>query len=745
MLHGRTPELLAVDGLLAEASSGSGGVLVVTGELGIGRSTLLDEAAARARKRGMRVLRAGAVARERGLPYAGVLRLFPAALETPRPRTGELTTGLRLLAMLGEAAADQPLACLVDDVQWLDEPTAEVLQFAARRLAGISVALLLAARDPLQPYDLATLRLGPLSQEDSAALLAERGHDLPAHTRRRITEASAGNPLALTEFAQTAGRPAQTLSLTVSHATAARVLATLPPLPAATTTMLLLCAVGGTAEPGTLAAAALALGAGFSDLCHAEMAGLVRIESSGVRFTHPLLGPALLRTAPITDRLAAHRALAAVLDPSRGALHRAASATGREPGTADLLERVAAALPGPAQAAAVLQESARLTPVPGPRARRLSAAASGAADLGLAAHARNLAARATALAPDAGVRLELARVEARLADRHPTGPVEGLLLAGDDRAALTLASARVRQARDTGLFGLLPRALGGQAEALLHLGEHDAAREAAREGLEHALDGGQDRTAGRLRGMLAWLDAVSGTEPPRDAVEAGSSFGRWALGLFHLGWGRNGLALEALLGGPLHPRSVPDLVEAAAGAGEAAACLGPLARFEEWAAGTGRPEQAGLALRCRALLDGSSAERLLPAAAALLRAVPYEQARTVMLHGELLRRARQRGSAKRTLESAHTIFTRLGARPWAERALAELRAAASTPGNALCRRLTAQEERVVRLAATGHGNKEIAGRLGISPRTVGNHLYKAFSKLGVSSRGDLAAFYEAGV
>ncbi|WP_433238758.1 helix-turn-helix transcriptional regulator [Streptosporangium sp. CA-135522] len=174
------------------------------------------------------------------------------------------------------------------------------------------------------------------------------------------------------------------------------------------------------------------------------------------------------------------------------------------------------------------------------------------------------------------------------------------------------------------------------------------------------------------------------------------------------------------------------------------------ARFEDWAARTGRPGHAGLALRCRALLDGGpTAEHLLPAAAALLRAVPYEHARALLLHGELLRRARRRGSARQSLEAAHATFTRLGAEPWAERALAERRAAGDVtgstaerfagraPGKPECPRLTAQEERVVRLAATGHGNREIAARLGISPRTVGNHLYKAFPKLGVSSRGDL--------
>ena len=156
----------------------------------------------------------------------------------------------------------------------------------------------------------------------------------------------------------------------------------------------------------------------------------------------------------------------------------------------------------------------------------------------------------------------------------------------------------------------------------------------------------------------------------------------------------------------------------------------------------GARDRAALPRTCHA---GDGAAELFAEAAALHRtdgAHQFERARTDLLHGEWLRRARRRSEARGPLRAAADAFAELGALPWAERARAELRATGETraaPGPApdLLAELTPQELQVVRLAATGLSNRDIAAQLFLSPRTVGYHLYKAFPKLGVASRAQL--------
>ncbi|MGH3622241.1 MAG: helix-turn-helix transcriptional regulator [Sciscionella sp.] len=123
---------------------------------------------------------------------------------------------------------------------------------------------------------------------------------------------------------------------------------------------------------------------------------------------------------------------------------------------------------------------------------------------------------------------------------------------------------------------------------------------------------------------------------------------------------------------------------------------------------------------------------------------PFERARTELLYGEWLRRARNQTDARQQLRSACEIFERLGAAPWTDRARTELRATgerrpAQDPVSDLLNRLTPQELQVVRLAAKGLSNRDIGAQMFLSPRTVGYHLYKAYPKLGVTSRSELAA------
>ncbi len=198
-------------------------------------------------------------------------------------------------------------------------------------------------------------------------------------------------------------------------------------------------------------------------------------------------------------------------------------------------------------------------------------------------------------------------------------------------------------------------------------------------------------------------------------------------------------------------RSVPDLVEAAVRLGEPGRAAGPLERFEAWAGRAGQPWADALAQRCRALLAAEPAaeERY---AAALGRHQqderPFERATTELLYGEWLRRARRKTEARAHLGAALEAFERAGALPWSSRAAAELAAAGAAaprrrrPG-ALAR-LTPQELQIVRLAARGLSNRDIAAQLFLSPRTVGYHLYKAYPKLGVAARSELPAVVDGG-
>ncbi|GLW11743.1 hypothetical protein Misp01_68710 [Microtetraspora sp. NBRC 13810] len=234
----------------------------------------------------------------------------------------------------------------------------------------------------------------------------------------------------------------------------------------------------------------------------------------------------------------------------------------------------------------------------------------------------------------------------------------------------------------------------------------------------------------------------------------GPGLGPWALALLDLGHGRPALALRRFGEGPLSTmaaiRSTPDLVEAAVHAGRRAEIGDRVTRFEHWAAVTGRPGPIALALRIRALLSEgivACAHYRRALQVQEIAAQPFELARTRLLYGEWLRRKGRRARALRLLASALTGFEEVGAAPWAGRALAELRAGGGLPApgeqDAPATRptgprgLTPQELRVVRLAAEGATNRDIAAQLALSRRTVGNHLYKAFAKLGVTSRAEL--------
>ncbi|MFC7040780.1 LuxR C-terminal-related transcriptional regulator, partial [Nonomuraea rubra] len=347
-----------------------------------------------------------------------------------------------------------------------------------------------------------------------------------------------------------------------------------------------------------------------------------------------------------------------------------------------------------------------------------------------------------------------------------TFAVFGALMTGDDDAACELAAARVAACRSRGLVGALPHALQLLTQAQILSGRHTEAAASGAEAWQIARDTGQEGRLRHLHGILARLAAIRGEDDEcrRLAHQAegsarernGSGWGGCALTLLDLVRARYDTAAERMAGildGPLGHTvivtfAIADYVEACARLDEPDRATAAFARFDAWAEASGRPWAAAVAHRCRALLaprQRAEAHFEAALAPAPLAGRPFEQARTRLLYGEWLRRARRRADAGTQLRAALHAFTELGAEPWAERARTELAATgvhAAEPGppaaSAALSTLTSQELQVVRLAATGATNRQIAAQLFLSPRTVGFHLYKAYPKLGISSRAELA-------
>ena len=335
---------------------------------------------------------------------------------------------------------------------------------------------------------------------------------------------------------------------------------------------------------------------------------------------------------------------------------------------------------------------------------------------------------------------------------------------GDHEVTRDISAALATDCRRQGMVGWLAGALQGVVVAQIVLGEWPAARVSAQEGLRLAHDLDQLPRAAFLSAMLALLAALAGDEDGCRAWMAehqrlgGSAilyrnYRSHYLAIADLGHGRFGPARDRLAGIPaIWQTGVdhlyhPNLVEAAARSGHLDQAGRALAEFEVWVRLTGQPWARAVAHRCRALVsDDARAEPHYRAAVAGHQrdGRPFEQARTYLVYGEWLRRQRRRGDARLHLSTAHQIFTELGAPGWAQRAAGELAAAGAAPADrpagspGIVSRLTPQELQVVQLAAGGLSNRDIGAQMFLSPRTVGYHLYKAYPKLGVGSRTELA-------
>jgi DNA-binding CsgD family transcriptional regulator len=406
VLRGRRDECAVLDRLLEHARAGQSAVLVLRGDPGIGKTALLEYAIGASSD--MRLLRAVGVEADMELPFAVLHQLCAPLLDRldrlPRPQRDALATtfglsagavpdrffvGLAVLGLLSEAAEPRPLLCVIDDAQWLDRASAQVLAFVARRMLAEPVVMLFAAREPSDLLaGLPELVLEGLGAADARALLASV---IPGRLDERVADQllaeTAGNPLALLELprglsaAQLAGGFALPGALSLSGRIEESFLARLEALPDDTQRLLLVAAAEPTGDPALLWRAAERLGITGPPLEPSESAALIEIDSR-VRFRHPLVRSAVYRSATAEQRRRVHRALAeatdARVDPDRRAWHLAEAAAGPDEDVAVELERGAGRAQsrgGLAAAAAFLERAAALTPERSRRAQRALAAA----------------------------------------------------------------------------------------------------------------------------------------------------------------------------------------------------------------------------------------------------------------------------------------------------------------------------------------------------------------------------------
>jgi DNA-binding CsgD family transcriptional regulator len=531
VLVGRESELERLEHLCARARKGSGGALLLEGEAGIGKSALLAEAAARAD--GFEVLSTAGVEAESELPFAGLAMLLEPLYgligQLPAAQADALRVALSLEAGAGAdpvatlhgvvslaaaASTRQPLLVLVDDLPWLDPPTADAIAFLARRAASLPLALLLARRTngEAAPAGAELVRLGALDREASLRLLAGAG--LAPHVAEHVAAAAAGNPLALKEIPgelsaeERVGRAAIGAPLPAGP-TLERVFGTrLGQLPPAARRAVLLAAAASRGDALTLRRALGDDGDGIAALAPAEELGLVRIEGGAVAFTHPLVRSAAYHRAASAERREAHRALAAAAETaSAGAWHRALAADGPDEEAAQALSGVAgeaAARGAPASAADALERAAALSADEGARFGRTLGAAYAAMVAGQLDRATRLIDDVLPSARDPLARADAQRLRAGaiLLGGHPMEGYEILLAEAeriaeldDARTAALLTDAGVAQMASghmDGLASIAERAAAAArkagderpllpavmlAEALAVQGDHARARE----------------------------------------------------------------------------------------------------------------------------------------------------------------------------------------------------------------------------------------------------------------------------
>jgi DNA-binding NarL/FixJ family response regulator len=537
-VFGRDGELGAIQRFLEGVPSGPS-ALVLEGSAGIGKSTLWQAATERAAAYRYTTLSCRAAESEAKLALAALADLLAALADDllarlPAPQRRALEVALlrrdahgpprdpRALAtavrsVLVELSARAPLLVAIDDLQWLDVPSARMLDFALRRLGTARVGILAASRvgDPRAdrlalerafPHDrVVRVRIGPLSVADLHQVIQVKlGQALPQPVLVRVAQAADGNPLFALEIARVlleGGVPPPGQPLPVPRDVKALVGRRARALPPPTREALLAAAALPQARV-QLVAAALGRPPG-ADLEPAERAGIVELDRGVVRFTHPLFATAIYTSASTERRRQLHQRLATVVDDAEHkARHLALAADGPDEHVAAALERAARAVSrrGVTTAAAELAEQAReLTPSHTTAQFRRRGV---------------LAAECHLVAGDLG-RGRVLLEEVVAATPPGTARVRALALLGQVRvhqgsfpdAVGLFAQARQEAAGDMGLLGLIE---GELSHALLSVGEVERAAAHATRALELLEEHGPPVVLADVLAFSVTLDVLQG-------------------------------------------------------------------------------------------------------------------------------------------------------------------------------------------------------------------------------------------
>ncbi|MGW3497140.1 AAA family ATPase [Streptomyces sp. NPDC001020] len=515
MLYGRSAEISALDEVIARARDGSGGAVVLRGEAGVGKTALLDAAAARGGA--MRVLRTTGVESESDLAFAALHQvLWPVtgALDAlPEPQRVAVRAALGLadggagdrfllnagvLSLLAEAATPDGLICVVDDFQWIDRASADALLFAARRLRTERIVMLFAVRGdaPVKGVPL-TVDVRGLPESAAAELLESRHGVLPAHVERELVTLTGANPLALGEItarltrAQLDGREplpdplpggARLFGDRVSGLSApARLVALVAAVEAdielvlrATDRLLDEQRIRPAANAARSASSGPRAGAAAGQVALAELeeTGLAEVSGTSVRFRHPLIRSAIHDAAAPAEVRRVHAVLAELTADDRRAWHLAGATLGQD-------EQVAAGLVAAAErardrggygaAATALARAAELTPEPRARAVRLKDAAVAAWLGGRPGQAESLLAEAREKAgEDATLAMEITQLRGRFElNSGSAAEAVRILAAGDSLDMLADASEAASYVGDTATIVELGRRAVAYPEGFL--------------------------------------------------------------------------------------------------------------------------------------------------------------------------------------------------------------------------------------------------------------------------------------